>query len=53
VAGLDFVITLKYNQGHPSGVTVALTFAVAAADKGLKTTLWLLLDGVHVGAMAM
>ena len=45
----DFVVVLSYNQEHPSSVVVALTFAVASADKGHKTTLLLLLDGVHLG----
>jgi tRNA 2-thiouridine synthesizing protein D len=44
----DFVITLSFNKDSEGRVTLAFTLGVAAVDKGLKTTLVLLVDGVHV-----
>ena len=44
----DFVITLSFNKNSEGRVTLAFTLGVAAVDKGLKTTIVLLVDGVHI-----
>jgi tRNA 2-thiouridine synthesizing protein D len=44
----DFVITLSFNKNSEGRVTLAFTLGVAAVDKGLKTTIVLLVDGAHI-----
>jgi len=44
----EFVITLSFNKNSEGRITLAFTLGVAAVDKGLKTAMVLLIDGVHV-----
>jgi len=45
----EFVITLAHNQSHEKHVTLAFTLGLKSLEKGYKTAIILLLDGVQVG----
>ena len=45
----EFLITLAHHKDDPKHVTLAFTFGLKALEKGYKTAILLLLDGVHVG----
>ena len=45
----EFVITLAFNKNSEGRVTLAFTAGVAAVDKGVRTAIILIVDGVHVG----
>jgi tRNA 2-thiouridine synthesizing protein D len=45
----EFVITLAFNKNSEGRVTLAFTTGVAAVDKGIKTAIIMIVDGVHVG----
>lgn len=44
----SFVVTLGYSKNNENNVTVAFTAALGAIQKGHKTAIILLVDGVHV-----
>ncbi len=44
----SFVVTLGYNKNNENNVTVAFTAALGALQKGHKTAIILLVDGVHI-----
>ncbi len=45
----DFVITLAHNNTNPKQVTLAFTLGLKGLERGHKTAIVLLLDGVNVG----
>jgi predicted peroxiredoxin len=45
----EFVITLAHAKSSEKHVTLAFTFGLKSLEKGYKTAIILLLDGVHVG----
>lgn len=45
----DFVITLAHAKSDEKQVTLAFTLGLKSIEKGYKTAIILLLDGVHVG----
>lgn len=45
----DFVITLGHNKSNEKQVTLAFTLGLKSLEKGYKTAIILLLDGVYVG----
>ncbi len=45
----EFVITLGHANSHEKQVTLAFTLGLKSLEKGYKTAIILLLDGVHVG----
>ena len=45
----EFVITLCHNKSNEKHVTLAFTLGLKSLEKGYKTAIILLLDGVHVG----
>lgn len=45
----EFVITLCHAKDNPKHVTLAFTLGLKSLEKGQKTAIILLLDGVHVG----
>ncbi len=44
----EFIITLSHNKGSEKHVTLAFTLGLKGLEKGLRTAIVLLLDGVHV-----
>lgn len=48
-AGPDFVITLSHHKSSEKHVTLAFTLGLKSLEKGHKTAILLLLDGVNVG----
>jgi tRNA 2-thiouridine synthesizing protein D len=45
----DFVITLAHHKSNEKHITLAFTLGLKSIEKGYKTAIILLLDGVHVG----
>jgi tRNA 2-thiouridine synthesizing protein D len=45
----EFVITLAHRKEDEKPVTLAFTMGLKGLEKGYKTAIILLLDGVHVG----
>lgn len=45
----EFVITLTHAKSSEKHVTLAFTLGLKSLEKGYKTAIILLLDGVHVG----
>jgi tRNA 2-thiouridine synthesizing protein D len=45
----EFLITLAHHKDDPKHITLAFTFGLKALEKGYKTAILLLLNGVHVG----
>ena len=45
----DFVITLAHHKSSEKHVTLAFTLGLKGLEKGYKTAIILLLDGVNVG----
>ncbi len=45
----DFVITLSLGKSNEKHVTLAFTLALKSQEKGYKTAIILLLDGIRVG----
>jgi tRNA 2-thiouridine synthesizing protein D len=45
----DFVITLAHNNTNSKQVTLAFTLGLKGLERGHKTAIFLLLDGVNVG----
>lgn len=45
----DFVITLTHSKAEEKQVTLAFTLGLKSLEKGYKTAIILLLDGVNVG----
>jgi tRNA 2-thiouridine synthesizing protein D len=45
----DFVITLSHGKSNEKHVTLAFTLGLKSLEKGYKTAIILLLDGVHIG----
>ena len=45
----EFVITLAHRKDDEKPVTLAFTLGLKGLEKGYKTAIILLLDGVHVG----
>jgi tRNA 2-thiouridine synthesizing protein D len=45
----EFLITLAHNQNSEKHVTLAFTLGLKSLEKGYRTAILLLLDGVHVG----
>jgi tRNA 2-thiouridine synthesizing protein D len=45
----EFVITLAHHKSNEKHVTLAFTLGLKGIEKGYKTAIILLLDGVHVG----
>lgn len=45
----EFLITLAHNKSNEKQVTLAFTLGLKGLEKGYKTAIILLLDGVHVG----
>ncbi len=47
----EFVITLSHAQSGEKHVTLAFTLGLKSLEKGYRTAIILLLDGVHVAQM--
>jgi tRNA 2-thiouridine synthesizing protein D len=45
----EFVITLSHHKSSDKHVTLAFTLGLKSLEKGHKTAIILMLDGVHVG----
>jgi predicted peroxiredoxin len=45
----EFLITLSHHKNSEKHVTLAFTLGLKAIEKGYRTAIVLLLDGVHVG----
>lgn len=45
----EFLMTLAHNKENEKQVTLAFTLGLKGLEKGYKTAIVLLLDGVHVG----
>lgn len=45
----EFIITLAYSKTSPNFVTLAFTLGLKSLEKGYRTEIILLLDGVKVG----
>ena len=45
----EFVITMSHNKTNEKQVTLAFVMGLKSLEKGYKTAIILMLDGVHVG----
>ena len=45
----EFVITLSHHKSNEKQVTLAFVMGLKSLEKGYKTAIILMLDGVHVG----
>lgn len=45
----EFLITLAHDKGNEKQVTLAFTMGLKGIEKGFRTAIVLLLDGVHAG----